>query len=436
MDPRKFMAFGSGIGIEAGAANLEVTVVRVRPTGIDVLDSTTIRNYRERQAAEWGSEYARFLKDAGAGHLTATVLIPRRDTIVRYVALNGVAHRDMEAAIALQIDTMHPYGEDDAAYAWSRAGNGALVGVVQRSTLESYRTLFEEAGIAVGAFTFSASVLYAARRLPVAANVASAGQDGFLALAEDENGSIEAYGESPARPLFSAEFDTSAGRATALAAAELRLPPETAALHLEQILPAPRTNPVGNDLARRALPFAAALAGACPWLTPAANLLPAELRSSNSRARLVPSLVLAGVLLLVAGGLFAHSALEDRRYLGSLEAQIRKLDPQARQAAALDGEIANAQARARLLDEFRARSKSNLDAFNELTVILAPPTWTNMLQISHDAVTLTGETEQAAPLLKLLDASPYFANSAFVGGLSRNGGNEQFQIRAVRKARP
>jgi hypothetical protein len=39
-------------------------------------------------------------------------------------------------------------------------------------------------------------------------------------------------------------------------------------------------------------------------------------------------------------------------------------------------------------------------------------------------------------LLKLLDASPYFANSAFVGGLSRNGGNEQFQIRAIRKARP
>ncbi|MBI2680602.1 MAG: PilN domain-containing protein [Candidatus Solibacter usitatus] len=436
MNPRQLMAFGSGIGIEAGETHLEVTVARVRPGGIDVLDSTTIRNYRERQAAEWGAEYARFLTSCGAAHLTATVLIPRRDTIVRYVALPGVAQRDMAAAIALQIETMHPYGEQDAAYAWSRAGNGALVGIVQKSTLDSYRVLFEEAGIAVGAFTFSASVLYAARRLPVAANIASAGLEGFLALAEDENGSIEVYGESPARPLFSAEFETGAARATSLAAAELRLPPETAALSLEQILPAPRTNPVGNDLARRALPFAAAVAGACPWLTPAANLLPAELRSSNSRARLVPSLVLAGVLLVLAGGLFAHSALEDRRYLASLEAEIRKLDPQARQAMALDSEIAHAQARAHLLDEFRARSKSNLDALNELTVILAPPTWTNMLQIAHDAVTLTGETEQAAPLLKLLDASPYFANSQFVGGLSRNGGNEQFQIRAARKVRP
>jgi hypothetical protein len=436
MTPRQLMAFGTGIGIEAGETNLEVTVARVRPGGIDVLDSTTIRNYRERQAAEWGGEYARFLQSAGAGHLTATVLIPRHATIARYVALNGVAHRDMAAAIALQIETMHPYSEEDAAYAWSRAGNGALVGIVQKSTLDSYRTLFEEAGIAVGAFTFSASVLYAARRLPVATKTVSVGQDGFLALAEEENGSIEVYGESSARPLFSAEFDTGGARATALAAAELRLPPETVALRLEQILPVPRANPVGNDLARRALPFAAALTSACPWLTPAANLLPAELRSSNSRARLVPSLVLAGVLLMLAGGLFAHSALEDRRYLGSLEAQIRKLDPQARQAVALDGEIAHAQGRARLLDEFRARSKSNLDALNELTVILAPPTWTNMIQIAHDSVTLNGESEQAAPLLKLLDASPYFANAAFVGGLSRNGGNEQFQIRVARKARP
>ncbi len=384
MDPRQFMAFGSGIGIEAGETDLEITVARVRPRGIDVLATATIRNYRERSAADWGGEYARFVKECGASHLTATVLIPRRDTIARHIPMSGVAERDMGAALALQVDTLHPFGEDDAVYAWSHAGNGALVGIVQRATLETYRVLFEEAGISVGAFTFSASVLYAARRLPVAANSASAGPDGFLAIAEDEKGLIEAYGESTARPLFSAEFDTAAPRATALALAELRLPPETAALRLEQILPMPRTNPVGNDLGRRALPFAAALAGACPWLTPTANLLPAEHRSSNSRARLIPSLVLTGVLLLLAGGLLAHSALEDRSYLSSLESQIRQLDPQARQAAALDGQIAHAQTRARLLDEFRARSKSNLDAFNELTVILAPPTWTNMLQIAHD----------------------------------------------------
>jgi len=324
MDPRKFMAFGSGIGIEAGAvesrsygitrAAAESTCWIQPPSAITA----------SAKAAEWGSEYAHFLKSAGAGHLTATVLIPRRDTIARYVALNGVAHRDMEAAIKLQIDTMTLTARTNAAYAWSRAGNGALVESCRSPRSKSYRTLFEEAGIAVGAFTFSASVLYASRRLPVGSQHRIRRPGWLSGAGEDENGSIEAYGESPRRPLFSAEFDTGAGARNgarrsrvAPAAGDCRAAPR------RKFFLCHATNPVGNDLARRALPFAAALAGACPWLTPAANLLPAELPQFHSRARLVPSLVLAGVLLLVAGGLFAHSALEDRRYLGSLEAQIR-----------------------------------------------------------------------------------------------------------------
>ena len=146
--------------------------------------------------------------------------------------------------------------------------------------------------------------------------------------------------------------------------------------------------------------------------------------------------MLAGILLLVAGGLFAHSALSDRSYLAGIEDEIHTLEPKARQAVSLDREIARANERTKLLDEFRQRSKADLDALNELTVILDPPTWANAIDITHDAVTLSGETEQAAPLLKLLDGSKYFQNSAFVGGLSRNSGNEQFQLRAVRKARP
>ena len=42
-------------------------------------------------AAEWGAEYARFLKASGAERLSATVLLPRREVIVRQLALPGVA---------------------------------------------------------------------------------------------------------------------------------------------------------------------------------------------------------------------------------------------------------------------------------------------------------------------------------------------------------
>lgn len=434
-DLKKFIAFGSGVGIEIGERHLAVAVVRVRPAGVDVLRTYTISDFATRPAAEWGGEYARFLREVGGSHLSATVMLPRRETIVRQIALPGVAAGDLASAIALQMDTLHPYGEDEVVSAWSPVGNGGvLVGILRRVVLDRYIGLFAEAGVAVASFTFSAAAIYTAHRVPVAQPEADAG--GFVALRAGENGSIEVYGESPARAVFSAEFDLPRDRAAALAISELRLPPDAQPVALDRILPIPRKNPATNDLSQHTLSYATALAGACPWLAQAANLLPLEHRRSNSRAMYVPTVVLAAILLLLCGALAAHSAIEDRRYLEELEAQIASLEPQARRAATLDHEIQRAQNRARLLDQFRGRTKSDLDGLNELTSLLAPPTWTSMIDLTPDAATINGETEQAAPLLKVLDGSHHFHNSTFIGSIAKTGSVEQFQIRTAREAQP
>jgi Tfp pilus assembly protein PilN len=434
-DFKRLIAFGSGIGIEIGVKNLEVTVVRVRPTGIAVLGSTTICGFGERPAEEWGAEYARFLHEAGGTHLAAEVLLPRHETIVRQIAFPGVAARDLDSAIALQIDTLHPYGEEEVVYGWSPLETrGALIGILRRTALDRYKSLFAEAGIAVASFTFSAAAIYAARRKPVAQPDGLA--DGFAAVAVGEQGACEVYGESAARPVFSAEFELPPDRAIALAASELRLEPDRETLSLDRVLPAPRVNPVSNDLTRRALPYAAALAGTCPWLAPAANLLPPGERRSNSRAMYIPTAALAVLLLLLSGAFLAHASWEDGRYLADLEREIAKLEPRAKLAATLDRDGMRAQNRTRLLDEFRARTKGDLEALNALTTLLPPPTWTNTIDLTPDGATLAGETDQAAPLLHLLDASPYFQNSEFVGSLAKAGGNEQFQIHTARRPRP
>jgi len=434
---KKFIAFGSGIGIEIGAKDLEVTAVRVRPNGIGVLGTATIRDFGQRPAAEWGKEYTRFLQETHASHLAATVLLPRREIIVRQVALPGVEARDLASALALQIDTLHPYGDEPVVYGWSRAGAGALVGILRQTALDRYCSLFAEAGIAVASFTFSASAIYAAHRIP-AASLPTIG-DGFVALNTSDGGALEVYGESPARPVFSAEFDPPADRAVALAISELRLEPGLEAVPLDRALPAPRVNPVSNNLAQRALPYAAALAGACPWLAPSANLLPVRQRRSNSRLMYIPSIVLAALLLLVLVTLPMHSSWEDRRYLADLETQIATIEPRAKRAVALDRELIRAQNRTRLLDEFRSRTKQDLDTLNGLTTLLAPPVWTSMVELTPDAAGIYGEADQAASLLKVLDASPYFQGSAFLGPIAKapsGGGMEQFQIRSVRRPRP
>ena len=218
---RNLLAFGSGVGIEIRDGDLHVVVALVRPSGARVAGQRTIRGFRERPAAEWGAEYAAFLKSLGEGRLSATVLLPRSEVIVRQVALPGVAAKDLEAAIAFQLDSLHPYGEDEAVCGWSPLGGGTvLVGILHRAALDRYAALFNEAGVAVAAFTFSAAALHGAARLfgPPRA-------EGFVAVsrAAAGGGPVEVYGESPARPLFSAEFETTEQRALALGAAELQI---------------------------------------------------------------------------------------------------------------------------------------------------------------------------------------------------------------------
>jgi Tfp pilus assembly protein PilN len=429
-DVRKLLAFGSGVGIEIGPSDLEVAAVRMRPARIQVAGRTTIANFAARPAGEWGAEYAAFLKSAGMGHVSATVLLPRREVIVRQISLPGVARRDRASAIRLQLETLHPYGDEQVSWDWTAVGDHTvLVGIARRETVERYARLFLEAGIAVASFTFSAAAVHAAIRLD-----GTAGQS-FLALSPTGTGSLEAYGESSARPVFSAEFQLAPDRAALLALAELRLPPETAPRTLEEVLPRPAHNPIQNDLSRNALPYATALAGACPRLAPAANVLPAEHRRSSSRMIFIPSIVLGALVLLAVAAMALYARIEDQRYLTRLQAEIARLEPQARRAAALDRAIDLARARSRLLDQFRGQTRADLDALQELTRILVPPAWSNSISINRDQARISGEAPQAAPLLRLIDASPLFENSEFLG-IGKGNGTETFQLRTNREKHP
>jgi type II secretory pathway component PulL len=427
-DFRKLLAFGSGVGLEIGSKDLEVAVTRVRPNKIQVLGRLTIDDYATRPAAEWGAQYARFLQASGAERLSATVLLPRREVIVRQIALPGVAAKDIEGAIRFQLDTLHPYGEDEVVWGWSPlAYGGVLVGIVPRAIIQRYVALFNEAGVAARSFTFSAAAVHAAIRLNGAGLAA-----GFVALSRSATGAVEVYGESPSRPLFSAEFELAPERAAMLALSELRLAPDTAPKTLEEMLPAPVVNPVENDLSRNALPYATALSGACPRFAPAANLLPPEHRRFNSRAVFVPTMVLAALLLLVAGSMAVYASWSEQQYLKQIGSQIAALEPMHKRADWLDKETTHTRARAQLLDQFRKQTRTDLDALNELTHLLEPPAWSNNIDLARDSVRIGGEAPQTAPLLKILDASPFFEKTEIQMSAPRASG-ETFQIRTNRR---
>ncbi|HUK15916.1 MAG TPA: hypothetical protein VLW65_05855 [Bryobacteraceae bacterium] len=428
-DLRPWLAIGTAAGIEIGRENLTATVVRLRPTGARILDELTIPGFRDQAASEWGAAYASFLAKLGAAHLAASVLLPREEVMVRQIAFPGVSDKDLAAAIRFEIDSLNPYSEEEAVFDWARIGKtpSVLVGFTRRSVLERYRSLFAEAGVKVASFTFSAPAVYSAIRL-----LSRPSSDGVLLL-EPVADETEVYGESPSRPLFSARLDGSEARARTLAVAELRLPPETEPVALHHALPKPQAAPPDFDLARSALPYATALAGASLVPALSVNLLPRELRESSSRMRLVPTFALAALVLLFAVAALAYPKYADRRYLGLLHDQMLSIEPRARKAVELDRQIAITRNRTQTLDNFRRHTKEDLDAINDLTTALAAPTWLTSFQLTRDSLNILGTTDQAAKLVKLVDGTRQFRSSSFTSGPVKAGSGEAFGIRSQRQ---
>ena len=166
---RRAGLFGTAVGIQIQGSDLRIAVARVRPSGAANPAAFTIRDFRSRPAAEWRAEFYGELKRRGVSDVSVTLLLPRGEVIVRVAQFPGVADKDMPSALELELDTLHPYGDELVNWGWSRLGplkaGVVLIGIVRSATLERYESLFREAGIPVSGITFSASAIYSAVRL-------------------------------------------------------------------------------------------------------------------------------------------------------------------------------------------------------------------------------------------------------------------------------
>ncbi len=252
---------------------------------------------------------------------------------------------------------------------------------------------------------------------------------------------MDVYGESPAVPQFSAEFETSLERALSLARAQLRLPEDTEVRDLADLLPrlsSLRADQVLSDPVRSHFSpaYAASLVAACPHLGAPVNLLPDALRRGASRAIYLPTVL----LLLILAGLGAALLLQNRwleaNYTKRLQAEIARLQPVVNRTAALDQESARILKQIRELDAFRVSSRRDLDVLLELTKVIEPPGFAQQLSINGTLVNLAGEVDQAEGLLKKLEASPLLKNLEFTAPLQRNpvNQNEMFRVKAEREA--
>lgn len=414
-DLSKWLNFGAGAGIEVEPERLTVTLMRVRPSGVTRLGTHQIENYKERPASEWGAEYQAFLKQHSASHMSAMVILPRSEYILRLVNLPGVKDKDLANAVGYQIDGLHPYPEEEVASSFARLGKSSsvMVAIARSETIGYYSTLFAEAGIALAGFAPAAAAIWSVRRI-----LEPATNGGGLLLWTARPEGLEVYGESESRPAYSVLFDGAgaeqAARVKAHALAELRLP---------DIEPQPMPD----------LSLAAAVVSAVERRALPVNLLPEATRVSHSRLWMVPTLALAALIGMLAVVLWKQPEFQDRRLLERIEQEIKANEPAARQAQQLENQIAAAKRKIAQIDEFRSRTSTDLDTLLELTRVLAPPAWVNTLDLTRTQVNLGGESPQADALLTQLDNSPRFKESYYTSPLARGTGAELFRIRTTRE---
>lgn len=437
---RRALCFGSGTGLELGPRDLRAVIVRIRPSGPALVAETVIHAFRERPAADWGGELQKFLASHEAEPLAAVALLPREEVVLRLISLPGLSDEDAAAAIRLQADTLHPWGDDeDAAIDFQRLDGSPFcaVALARRETIDAYIDMFTEAGVKLAAFSLLASVVYRASRVysasPALPRLAIAGPEDSL------EGGVEVYGESESKPVFSAKFNSAVDRALALSAAEMRIDLPDEVHGVFHLLPVTRTAPDQIDLSDqarslRAPAYAAALAAASLHLSQPLNLLPAALRRGTSKALYVPTLALCALLAVALIGLALEGRILERRHMERLQAEITRLEPAAKRLDAADRATAAMADRIRLIDGFRRRPQADLDALKEVNRLLPPPAYVQQLVIEDSTVMVSGEAEQAEGLLKKFDESPLFSETEFTMPLNRGQAGESFRLRTKREA--
>jgi hypothetical protein len=437
---RRALSFGSGIGLELGQRDLHVVIVRARPTGPAMAGEIVIQDFRERPAAEWGGELQRFLAEHEAAHSVAVALLPREEIVLRMVPLPGLSDEDTASAIRLQVDSLHPWGdEEDVAFDWQRIGDTALcaVALARRERVDYYTSLFAESGVKLAGLSFTASAVYRASRL--FAGERSGARLAVTRLASHEGGMVEVYGESDAWPLLSAQFDLPVDRAIGLSAAEMRIEVPEEVPDILHLLPQTVGAPDSADLSDqarsyRAPAYAAALTAACLHLGEPLNLLPAELRRGVSKAVYIPTAVLGTILGVLLLGLVFEGSWLDRNHQERLQAEIKILEPAAKRLESIDRQTAAMAERIRLIDGFRKRPAADLDVVREINKLLPPPAFVQQLTIDEQSVFVAGEVDQAESLLKAFDSSPLFRETEFTMPLNRGQSGEMFRLKAKREA--
>lgn len=162
------------------------------------------------------------------------------------------------------------------------------------------------------------------------------------------------------------------------------------------------------------------------------NLLPIDARATRADSAFRLNLILAGICLLLLGVIMQQSLTARAAALDRLQAEVDKVQVEAKQTGKLGSTLKEAVDGANFLASRKSEHAVAIDILRELTEKLPKHTSLVRLSINRGEVQIQGNSDEAASLIAILQQSKTIQGPALQGAITPDARTqkEQFLIQA------
>ena len=431
----------SALGIEIRADRLVLATVVKGFQGFALQNYGVLEHHQELPVSESQNWVQEYLQGKGVNRQNVIVGLPRNQVVIRHVELPLEVEENLDQVVRFQAERFEPLEKEQSYYDYVVADRDERrekiqlqIVMVRRGYLDEQLTLLKDLELYPSAIRISSTGLHQAflahqdgypeeesgvvieinpRNLEF---VAVMGQERFSSAAvclEEEDLSVERMADELDRFLSQAD-----------------LPGEglshlyVGGVHGSRFLPDFRERfpecellweklkletQDGVVLDKLMAAIGLALSGMTKSSPAKLNLIPVDRRVIAEKLGLLPTLFLAGLLLILGSAVAGRSFVQQQRLLGQIDGQIRLHQSGADQAMKLREQIDQKKAQLEELQKLVKGRQRVLLVLSELTEIIPENSFLQALNIQGDRLSLTGYSDSASSLLKVLLLSKHLS---------------------------
>lgn len=456
----------SSLGIEIQEKDLICAAVRKGLNEYSLKNSLIIEDWAELPPLELRSRIQDFVKSNGFNRENVTMGLSRNSVIVRQLSLPLEVDENLEEVVRLQVDKYEPSEDESSYYDFQvlerneeRKELVLQIVMVRQAVLDRYLQLFREMNLYPAAVRYSSlgwQSLFLAHRAGLSkksANVLVYFRDQEVELIFLE-GNDRVYSETVSLSkdnidanwlleelkAFFSRLDSAADEFSRLYLAG-EIPPGLfeeckerlgeCELFRTNLLLKSKDTIESND--RVAVAAGLAISGIARLEPAHLNLIPAEKRLVQGRASLVPTYVMAALLLVLFGSLMARPYFQKQNTVEQINTEISRLGEEVDQALSLREQVQQTEEELEELRQIMNGRQRVLLVVKDLTERIPDNTFLQQLQIQGDQVTMQGYSDSASSLLPGLMQSPYLSNvtANWITQDQRMGGKDRFNFTAT-----